>query len=231
MRKRTRGGFTLIELLVVIAIIAILAAILFPVFAKAREKARQNSCSSNTKQLMTAVLQYVQDYDEKFLLGGNGVGARWHTLASPYVKNTQLFICPSYAGTNQRGYGCNYNLSWWDGARAMADIQSASQTSYTLDSAQCSASVIGQPPGDWGNYVTSGPDWQWMPPGGWTSSPGTNYTNTDGNYTRRPIARHNEGLNVAYVDGHVKWMKIEAFLGPVPVGHPYGDPNNSWDAL
>ncbi|MCC7494190.1 MAG: DUF1559 domain-containing protein [Fimbriimonadaceae bacterium] len=97
---RGRRAFTLIELLVVIAIIAILAAILFPVFAKAREKARQSSCSSNLKQLGIAVMQYVQDYDEMYPRTWYGPAAypgsqNWNTVIAPYIKNTQVFQCPS----------------------------------------------------------------------------------------------------------------------------------------
>src|SRR5437773_7540417 len=98
-RRSSRIGFTLIELLVVIAIIAILAAILFPVFAQTREKARQANCQSNLKNLALAILMYAQDYDEHLPLynypqptGGN---LRWGALIEPYVKNLQIFICPS----------------------------------------------------------------------------------------------------------------------------------------
>ena len=103
----TRRGFTLIELLVVIAIIAILAAILFPVFAKAREKARQASCLSNIKQLSLGFLQYAQDYDEVMCLAlmdpgaagtpGNVWGNRryWPELMEPYLKNRQILLCAS----------------------------------------------------------------------------------------------------------------------------------------
>lgn len=98
--KKLRG-FTLIELLVVIAIIAILAAILFPVFAKAREKARQTSCTSNEKQLALAVLQYVQDYDERFLIGNNNgtspAGEGWAGELYSYVKSTGVYACPDDA--------------------------------------------------------------------------------------------------------------------------------------
>ena len=101
MEKR-RNGFTLIELLVVIAIIAILAAILFPVFAQAREKARGISCLSNVKQIATGTAMYVQDYDETFpmnlYMGQNGpapcVYTAW-TAIMPYIKNGQIYVCPS----------------------------------------------------------------------------------------------------------------------------------------
>src|SRR5438270_6868122 len=101
----SRNGFTLIELLVVIAIIAILAAILFPVFAQAREKARQASCQSNMKQLSTAILMYAQDYDESYLksefVNQNDWGSwpqnhrLWSsvTVIGPYIKNTGVFRC------------------------------------------------------------------------------------------------------------------------------------------
>ena len=96
-RNAQQRGFTLIELLVVIAIIAILAAILFPVFAQAREKARAISCLSNCKQIGTSWYMYVQDYDEVSpSLGGdsNLVPGDFYFKVYPYVKNTQLFFCP-----------------------------------------------------------------------------------------------------------------------------------------
>ncbi len=90
-----RKAFTLIELLVVIAIIAILAAILFPVFAQARDKARQIACLSNAKQVGTAVMMYVQDYDEMYPSNHWGI---YYVTVQPYMKNGQVWRCPSYSG-------------------------------------------------------------------------------------------------------------------------------------
>ena len=100
--ERMRRGFTLIELLVVIAIIAILAAILFPVFAQAREKARQASCLSNLKQLSTAVMMYTQDSDETFPIGvQDDWNNSWPVKVQPYVKNLGVFRCPSDGNMTQ----------------------------------------------------------------------------------------------------------------------------------
>ncbi len=98
MKTYKNSGFTLIELLVVIAIIAILAAILFPVFARARENARRSSCQSNLKQIGLGIVQYVQDYDEKMPSSkNNGMwnDVPWQVMIQPYVKSYQLFKCPS----------------------------------------------------------------------------------------------------------------------------------------
>lgn len=107
--SRDRRGFTLIELLVVIAIIAILAAILFPVFAQAREKARQTSCLSNMKQLGLAMIMYTQDYDEAFV--GTPLwqlNPSWPQRIEPYLKNIGVLRCPSDSGTSSEG-GTNFH--------------------------------------------------------------------------------------------------------------------------
>ena len=108
-------AFTLIELLVVIAIIAILAAILFPVFARARENARRASCQSNLKQIGLGVLQYTQDYDEKMVpaqVTVNGNNITWRGMIYPYVKSVQLFKCPSNSNTNNADGDSALNLTF-----------------------------------------------------------------------------------------------------------------------
>lgn len=98
MKRPRATAFTLIELLVVIAIIAILAAILFPVFAQARESARQTACTSNIKQIGIGLKMYQQDYDETYppsQLPSSGPNVSWPTMMQPYIKNAQVFICPS----------------------------------------------------------------------------------------------------------------------------------------
>ncbi len=192
-----RRGFTLIELLVVIAIIAILAAILFPVFAKAREKARQSSCLSNTKQLALAILQYVQDNDEVFMYAClNPPGTYWYTASMPYVKNTQVFTCPSYSGS-WVGYGYNMDYlgySWGTagtqvGGVGLGTIKSPAETVMLCDS----------------NSVYSFY-------GGRMSGPNPVYdTNSyNGFLPTSPSAgaalRHNSGANHVFVDGHAKWL-------------------------
>ena len=200
--KYARSGFTLIELLVVIAIIAILAAILFPVFARARENARRSSCSSNMKQIALGVKQYVQDYDERFPPEGAGAVANpgWAVSVQPYLKSEQIFQCPSetegapssatYPTIAERGatpatgfsdYYVNFNVA--NGSEA--------QISYAS------------------NVVLHGEG----------SSAGT--SNGSGgigglaNYNRRSreiaggAVRHLEGANYAFVDGHVKWYRPE----------------------
>jgi prepilin-type N-terminal cleavage/methylation domain-containing protein/prepilin-type processing-associated H-X9-DG protein len=122
-RRRQRIGFTLIELLVVIAIIAILAAILFPVFAQAREKARQTSCLSNMKQIGTASIMYVQDYDEMFspirvadITGPHGEPdaiITWRNVIQPYIKNLNVFSCPSNPNGRPTGRG-TAGTGWHD---------------------------------------------------------------------------------------------------------------------
>jgi len=195
-----RRGFTLIELLVVIAIIAILAAILFPVFAKAREKARQSSCTSNEKQICLAVMSYAQDYDEilpAYYNFGAAVpaGARyWQEVIMPYIKNTQVFVCPSRVTTNWiDSYGCNYNWPFsnfeqnaWppEQGDALGTISRPSEIMMFLDGS---------------SYIT-------------LYDPGVALS-TGGNYGK-PEGRHNDQCNVAFCDGHVKSMNRQEIASP-----------------
>lgn len=114
--KSKSSGFTLVELLVVIAIIAILAAILFPVFSRARENARRASCVSNAKQIGLAFMQYSQDNDEKFpvvQLSLNDSERVWDNAIYPYVKSDQVYICPSAFSENTRSFAFNAWLAGW----------------------------------------------------------------------------------------------------------------------
>jgi len=174
----SRRGFTLIELLVVIAIIAILAAILFPVFAKAREKARQSSCLSNVKQLMLSFMQYAQDYDEKFA-SMYWDGTRWQPdqiwwggEVMPYIKNTQILLCPSKADSV-----CSYIYNQYLSQLSMGQIATPAEIVAIADST--------------GN--------------GFWALDGTTMA-MYGNANCRIKAVHNEGANFGYADGHGKWQ-------------------------
>ncbi|MCD6362217.1 MAG: DUF1559 domain-containing protein [Armatimonadetes bacterium] len=181
-----KRGFTLIELLVVIAIIAILAAILFPVFAKAREKARQTSCLSNLKQIALASLQYAQDYDEKLETYSSPHVGSWREMIEPYCKNTQLFYCPSRKSI----YAYCYNY-YYLGFRALGDIKSPAETVLF-----CEGSIDDSSPPVIKSYNHINPPSQ------------NTYT-----WISRPDARHNDGCNLNFVDGHAKWMKVSQFYG------------------
>ncbi|MCD6361636.1 MAG: DUF1559 domain-containing protein [Armatimonadetes bacterium] len=198
-----RAGFTLIELLVVIAIIAILAAILFPVFAKAREKARQSTCTSNAKQLALGVLMYAQDYDERLPTRYRSGFGHWETaFIQPYVKNRQLTVCPS---TRAESYGWNEDYLNY---RLLADIDAPSETVMICEAAKVNNSAGGtgydhhvDKPSDFGDPPAPPPD-----------EVGGLPLPSDPNYTARPLPIHNDMCTVAWCDGHVKAMKTTAFF-------------------
>lgn len=138
--RKSRKAFTLIELLVVIAIIALLAAILFPVFGRARENARRSACASNMKQIALGVMQYTQDYDENFPVGSNASGGRgngWAGQIYPYIKSSQVFTCPddsSMAGGQNLtiSYAMNQSIVWAaPGCSATAQLSAFSAPSLT----------------------------------------------------------------------------------------------------
>ena len=234
-RKNGRPAFTLIELLVVIAIIAILAAILFPVFARARENARRSSCLSNLKQIGLGVMQYTQDYDERLPLGiYSTFTTRWSDIIQPYTKSRQIFQCPSDTNittATNLSYGINRNFMTQT-SLSLAEIPDSANSVIVCEAAQLGAGAASAPglndPTTWNDFITGPTSWQWTPPTNVDGS-GTNYTSTAGDPLRRPVPRHFGGVCINYADGHAKWMRIERFLGPMPGGWPYADPNNAWD--
>ncbi len=213
-----RRGFTLIELLVVIAIIAILAAILFPVFARAREKARQSSCLSNCKQMGLATMQYLQDYDETFpfadisyavsvprpYTGSPSATHKWPDMLWPYAKNKQMFKCPSHPHV-WVSYGYNANLGYWgtltrtgaiyQGVK-LATVVKPAETVVIADTARDSHY------GGDNSYVL----WKSM------------------HCSRFVPARHNGGANLVLCDGHAKWYSIQVTPNHVDTSTPPTSP-------
>jgi prepilin-type N-terminal cleavage/methylation domain-containing protein/prepilin-type processing-associated H-X9-DG protein len=217
-RKSARKGFTLIELLVVIAIISILAAILFPVFARARENARRASCQSNLKQIGLGIMQYTQDYDEKFppfTAGGSTYG--WVVQMQPYVKSIQVFQCPSETNgaTNDPtstvpGYSdYAYNL--------MLGYPSA-PTASPIPAAPISLATLTQPV-----LTVMVSDYQTYHSASYAVGYGKTTPNNScataaacpaglANFPLSAI-RHLDGINFVFTDGHVKWLKGDPTTG------------------
>jgi len=186
---KKRAGFTLIELLVVIAIIAILAAILFPVFAKAREKARQTSCLSNVKQLMLGCLMYASDYDDCVPFWVNGYTNEFWTSMMPYVKNEQIFYCPSTPATTVSYCAPEYHTprtptayyDSWILAYKFAEYQHPAENGWLFET---NTEVTGYAYPE--IVCPFCHDW------------GTKYC--------QMTTRHNGGGNIGFVDGHAKWQ-------------------------
>jgi prepilin-type N-terminal cleavage/methylation domain-containing protein/prepilin-type processing-associated H-X9-DG protein len=224
---RTNQGFTLIELLVVIAIIAILAAILFPVFARARENARRASCQSNLKQIGLGMLQYAQDYDERvvpwdqiipgFSFNGYNGEARWPDLLQPYIKSTQVFNCPSVSPATYPGaqftlpktlhYGYNYRATAFAAAAGCpsncgVDLNQFAAgpvwTGANLAAIENTAGTLWVTDSD----PTLATETMRIGPGDGASNPSNQVSN-----------RHLETVNCLFIDGHVKAMKKEAIIG------------------
>lgn len=245
IKSHNSGGFTLIELLVVIAI---LAAILFPVFARARENARRSSCMSNMKQIGLGWLQYAQDYDEKVVPAtsngcSNGGAFAWTVILQPYLKSTQILICPSDTTANSSvSYTYNIIASRSDPdppacspPRTIGGLPLPAETPIFLD-------------GNGVTYTGATADRNYAPmffmnqgnPGSFSprdilnvttpSAAGIGY-NFSGNITQR----HLGGANLLFSDGHVKWFMsypVGTTTQPPRVGLDYdgdgivGTPNN-----
>jgi prepilin-type N-terminal cleavage/methylation domain-containing protein/prepilin-type processing-associated H-X9-DG protein len=221
-------GFTLIELLVVIAIIAILASILFPVFARARENARRSSCMSNLKQVGLGLMQYVQDYDEKtpvqfgstataynvFNYADEGANANWIASTQPYIKSWRVFRCPSVKdsggpfGNHDSAYMANGVVM----ARSIAVIPEVSEIIWAQeDQLAYGVSTLRPIP--------------------------ANNSFGQGDYTTYLVStyslNHFDGGNLLFCDGHVKWRKqssikaTEFGLNSNTVGPANNDPTPS----
>jgi prepilin-type N-terminal cleavage/methylation domain-containing protein/prepilin-type processing-associated H-X9-DG protein len=217
-QKSHRRAFTLIELLVVIAIIAILAAILFPVFARARENARRSSCQSNLKQIGLGVFQYTQDYDEKMPLyvvnsaaNSNPTSPRgWADAIQPYLKSAQIFQCPSESTAatttaaapwngavdpttgNYTDYSYNMMLSSDAGGNYNRGISLAAIGQVAL-----TVLILDDAPSSAVSY-------------NWGCKIGVACTTATGGPALAKTGaaqRHLEGQNIAFCDGHVKWYK------------------------
>ncbi|MEO7717381.1 MAG: DUF1559 domain-containing protein [Capsulimonas sp.] len=229
----SKRGFTLIELLVVIAIIAILAAILFPVFAKAREKARQISCASNLRQLGLGEMQYSQDNDELYSGSykyNSSLDRRtyWPEMIFPYTKSAQIYLCPdqskhvdvwngnqfqasqvlnSHAQNTDYAYNCVDNIGTISGndgeSQAIASITSPASTIMLIETKDNSGS------------------------GGQANAYNTDYTDYKGTFLgktwtgdpvnpRMPHKRHTDGSNFLWYDGHVKYQHSSLDSGGNP---------------
>ena len=164
---KERSAFTLIELLVVIAIIAILAAILFPVFARARENARRSSCQSNLKQIGLGIMQYTQDYDEKYPIltdFGSPINYTWATTTQPYLKSQQIFACPSNTFNNNfmrftnntipASYAMNSHIAYPGSANALS-LSAIESSAQKIMVAETSSNEPGFGWQDWSWVTTS----------------------------------------------------------------------------
>lgn len=247
--QSTHRGFTLIELLVVIAIIAILAAVLFPVFAKAREKARQTGCADNMKQLGLGIMQYVQDNDEYFPSGyvsTSSIGkpaAGWAGSVQPYIKSTGLMKCPDDSTTATVGvpisYALNSNLA---GAQSHGSIASLTAPTSTVLSFEVANDTSDITKIDEGIGVSNAPcsavgngldlrlysacriSDQALGIATYATGYLHNYGGTNSQFPSDK-GRHTDGSNFLLCDGHVKWFRPEK----ISAGSAADDPSQIED--
>ncbi|RYX83408.1 DUF1559 domain-containing protein [bacterium] len=220
--KLVNNGFTLIELLVVIAIIAILAAILFPVFARARENARRASCQSNMRQIGLANLQYAQDYDEIYCAAyHSGPYAAFNQLLQPYVKSTQVFRCPSDAAPDS---AISPTWSAYNGVAPFHTSYAANVRLGRDNAEQLHLAAVAQPATtvfftDAGsrpdaNAATNPQTWPAKTMATLLDTCGYSLVNGTNVDWAGPTPRHLETCTVGFADGHVKAMRTDKFYGP-----------------
>lgn len=243
-----KKAFTLIEILVVIAIIGILAAILFPVFSRARENARRSSCQSNLKQIGLGVAQYVQDYDETYpILEDSGSGGifstgtpaalsdkqTWIDRVFPYIKSRQVFHCPSvgeakggaaeqfshYGFTAYTERSCNGDLGF-AGQKGLMKLAEIQRPAEVLIMSDYRVAYP-HVAGVWAlsQFCFTSASYI-ITPGEYSSVPEATAMCNDGtDCSMTPVdARHLSGANYAFFDGHVKWLGFK----PIDNGTPNG---------
>lgn len=235
-RNSRRIGVTLIELLVVIAIIAILAAILFPVFARARENARRSSCQSNVKQILLGVMQYTQDYDERLPQPVSvSPYILWTDRITPYTKADQIYRCPSKTGVmtmaanirtgrwsadsppSERSYNNTGNVvNQTAGGISMAQVAQTAATVYLADGGSVTDNTGLSMSG--GQIVEKGGDCPLL------VEPGNDGSSSSGGPWGGPFPRHLETGNVGFLDGHVKALRIEKWYYSSGGTMPWLDP-------
>lgn len=212
-RYKKHSAFTLIELLVVIAIIAMLAAILFPVFGRARDNARRVSCQSNLKQIGLGAMQYSSDYDDYVVPNNSNPQRSYAETLQPYVKSTQIFICPNDTSTKQcttlnsfrLSYGMNmlyetvipFRIFEPATPRMMSYIETPTDTIFVGDSV---ATTVGETY----CFQVIGDKFDAGPPATFGGVGGALTGSTQAMFD----GRHFNGANWAFMDGHVKWMRF-----------------------
>jgi prepilin-type processing-associated H-X9-DG protein len=167
---------------------------------------------------MLAALQYAQDYDERTMLGysgGTGFPLNWNDAngrLAPYIKNSQIMVCPSMPASTL-SYGLH--SQWFSGGVALGTVTSPAGVVYIAEGGVPTDATVANPPGGW--VWEQQCHWEIQFPYNWNSATANaNYTNTSQTYyPRRPWPTHNEGTNCGFLDGHVKWVKTDALVGPV----------------